>query len=403
MKVSSQSMPYPTLENQSFEVKSVVAAALENDLSLALWRLPYATEHHLMLGTAQPLSLDQDPLEDLPAGFLFAPYEKTADSLFIKAALSWNIQASEGPSSPPSFEDMGALEPFFESLKKGTGRKNYYTIPREKCPAERAEFEAMVEKAIAEIHQGHFQKVVPSRQKWIPLPGNFDALALFDALTAKYPRAFTSLVSIPQAGTWISATPELLLSMEGRHWFRTVSLAGTQAYRPEIPLTKVAWTQKEIEEQALVSRYIINCFKKIRLREFEEVGPKTVVAANLIHLKTEFLVDMEATNFPQLGSVMLRLLHPTSAVCGMPIEPAQAFLQEEEHHDRTFYSGFLGPVNYQDSTHLFVHLRCMQLQESEAILYAGAGVTADSDAAQEWMETEMKCNTLLQVIQQLFP
>ena len=47
----------------------------------------------------------------------------------------------------------------------------------------------------------------------------------------------------------------------------------------------------------MVSRYIINCFKKIRLREFEEIGPKTVAAGNLLHLRTDFQVDMAATNF----------------------------------------------------------------------------------------------------------
>ena len=148
----------------------------------------------------------------------------------------------------------------------------------------------------------------------------------------------------------------------------------------------------------MVSRYIINCFKKIRLREFEEHGPKTVVAGNLMHLKSDFAVDMKATNFPQLGSVMLRLLHPTSAVCGTPLETARKFLLEHEGYSREFYSGFLGPINMNEASHVFVNLRCMQLFADEAWLYAGAGVTADSIPEKEWEETEMKMNTLLDVI-----
>ena len=53
-------------------------------------------------------------------------------------------------------------------------------------------------------------------------------------------------------------------------------------------------------------------------------------AGNLLHLKTEFAADMTATNFPQLGSVMLKLLHPTSAVCGMPHDKALQFLRDNE-------------------------------------------------------------------------
>jgi isochorismate synthase len=175
-------------------------------------------------------------------------------------------------------------------------------------------------------------------------------------------------------------------------------VAGTQAYHPGTSLQEVAWRQKEIEEQALVSRYIINCFKKIRLREFEEVGPKTVVAGNLLHLKTTYTVDMEETQFPLLGSVMLDLLHPTSAVCGMPKTPAAAFLNQFEAFDRALFSGYLGPVNINNGTHLYVNLRCMQIQAAKALLYAGAGITEDSVPEREWMETQLKCDTLLEVM-----
>lgn len=58
-----------------------------------------------------------------------------------------------------------------------------------------------------------------------------------------------------------------------------MALAGTQPASGENPLKSAAWTQKEIEEQALVCRYIVDCFKKIRLREYEEHGPKTIMQA----------------------------------------------------------------------------------------------------------------------------
>src|SRR5690606_1705120 len=150
--------------------------------------------------------------------------------------------------------------------------------------------------------------------------------------------------------------------------------------------------------QALVERYVISCFKKIRLREYEEHGPRTVVAGNLVHLKSEFSVDMKATNFPQLGSVMLRLLHPTSAVCGMPLEPALRFLKESEGYDREFYAGYLGPTNINGNIDVFVNLRCMKIQGDHAVLFAGAGITADSEPSLELKETEMKFQTLLNVV-----
>jgi len=40
----------------------------------------------------------------------------------------------------------------------------------------------------------------------------------------------------------------------------------------------------------------------------------------------------------------------------------------------------------------------MQLFNKHALLYAGAGVTEDSNPEKEYLETEMKCNTLLNKI-----
>jgi isochorismate synthase len=196
----------------------------------------------------------------------------------------------------------------------------------------------------------------------------------------------------------MGASPETLISVDKNQVFQTMALAGTQKLSRDTTAGEAVWTQKEIEEQALVCRYIVNCFKKIRLREYDETGPRTVVAGNLMHLRTDFTVDMQATNFPQLGTVMLRLLHPTSAVCGMPKEQALDFILTHEKHRREFYSGYLGPVNVCSETSLFVNLRCMQYLDKTAVLFAGAGITGHSDPEKEWAETEMKCQTMLGIL-----
>jgi isochorismate synthase len=262
-------------------------------------------------------------------------------------------------------------------------------------------YQDLVSKGRQAIEQGIFQKVVLSKAKLVPLKQELNALAFFQAMCKQYPHAFVYLWYIPSVGYWAGASPEILISVDQHQIFRTVALAGTQKYEPSLKLSKVQWTQKEIEEQALVSRYIINCFKKVRLREFEEEGPKTVVAANLVHLKTFFSVDMQATNFPNLGAVMLALLHPTSAVCGMPQAQALDFILQNEGYERSFYSGFLGLVNIAQETHLFVNLRCLQILDTQLCLYAGAGITEDSEPEKEWQETEIKCQTMLQVLASL--
>ena len=117
-----------------------------------------------------------------------------------------------------------------------------------------------------------------------------------------------------------------------------------------------------------------------------------------MNLKNDYVVDMKEINFSQLGSVMLKLLHPTSAVCGMPLEPSLKFLSENEGYDREFYSGYLGPLNYQGESSIFVNLRCLQVLEHTVRFYAGAGVTIDSIPSKEMEETEMKMMNLLTLL-----
>ena len=113
-----------------------------------------------------------------------------------------------------------------------------------------------------------------------------------------------------------------------------------------------------------------------------------------MHLKSDFTVRYQEIHFPQITTVMLDLLHPTSAVCGMPKEPATQFIRKEEAHDRSFYAGYLGPVHIQEKTHLFVHLRTLRWKNNQITLFAGCGVTSDSIPIKEWEETTMKCRTL---------
>jgi isochorismate synthase len=110
---------------------------------------------------------------------------------------------------------------------------------------------------------------------------------------------------------------------------------------------------------------------------------------------------MNKVDFPELGSVMLELLHPTSAVCGMPKEITQKFIEKHEGFDRSYFSGYIGPVNVQYETNIYVNLRCTKLENNHAQLFAGAGIISNSNPEKEWKETEIKMDTILSVIKDL--
>lgn len=264
------------------------------------------------------------------------------------------------------------------------------SIAENKIPTTEEEYAKNVALGIENIRQEVIQKVVFSKIK-VHKNHITDLKHSFESLCDAYQETMVCMLYTPTQGLWLGASPEVLLESNAEH-IRTVSLAGTQQSMGK--LTKDAtWSQKEIEEQALVSRYIINCFKSIRLREYEERGPRTIQTGRLFHLKTEYLIDKSEIDITNVESKLLYLLHPTSAVCGMPKQEAVSLILGNESHGRNLYTGFWGPTT-KDGFKFFVNIRLVQIFKNQLVYFAGAGITEDSDPHSEWLETEAKCDNL---------
>jgi len=387
-------------------LRHLAAGALRTGRPLAIWREPGAAAPRLLIArsleaayTGLPPALD----EQAPAGFAFFPFRDSDHNpaLFLPADVQFDEAQPDVVRLAPAARELAPNITAWLALPTPP-ELDWHASPQP-APhvATEAEYMALVQLGVAAIEARTVGKVVSSRAARRPLPPGFDPLAAFRELCQQYERAFVSLVSVPGVGTWLGATPEVLAEVTADGTFCTMALAGTQPLLPGLRPQDAIWRQKEIEEQALVSRYIVNCFKQLRLREYQETGPRTTVAGELLHLRTDFEVDLK--NVPaasSLGTDMLRLLHPTSAVGGMPRTAALEFLARHEGYDRAYYSGFLGPVNVAAPgvSRLFVNLRCLQLRAQEAILYAGTGLTVDSDAKREWEETEYKMRTVAAVL-----
>lgn len=381
-----------------------LAEGLASGGSFAIWRKPNSNQLAFIQDFNQVPRRVSLQLEELPAGFVVHPFADQEDkkAFFIQGDLYEKLSLDK----PLNHEDLPQwMQTSFESLSIPELKKRIASLLT-KLPLqsyagqspEKEHFLRLVAKGIQAIEAGSLEKIVAARTKLIPIPAEFDLGKTLAKLLSRYPHSFVNFFHLPGIGTWIGASPEVLIETKG-DYFHTMSLAGTQPAQGDNPLKSAAWTQKEIEEQALVSRYIVDCFKTIRLREYEEHGPKTVLAGNLLHLRSDFRVNMLTTGFSNLGSVMLGLLHPTSAVCGMPRKEALTFLRKEEGWDRNFYAGFLGPVGIEDETSIYVNLRTASLHQTHALLYAGAGVTEDSVPEKEWEETELKCEIIGKFIQ----
>ena len=238
----------------------------------------------------------------------------------------------------------------------------------------------------AQLIAHQFDKIVLARSQDMEIGSNLSNEKIFRKACMQYPEMSVILVSTKVTGTWLMATPEVLLTGEGTTW-HTMALAGTM----KISVDKSnSWSDKNKHEQQIVTKYIHQCLMPFT-ENINETTPHTVHAGNLIHLRSDFTFTLRDSY--TLGT-LLGYLHPTPAVCGLPKQKAQQFIIEHEHTKRAYYSGFVGLLHPLGKTYLYVSLRCMQILPNCYRLYAGGGLLEDSVEQQEWEETVAKMETM---------
>ena len=259
--------------------------------------------------------------------------------------------------------------------------------------ADHGDYISTVEAVIAQIKQKKMEKVVLSRTISVPLPAKYSPGIFVQNLKERMDNAFVYFLHLPGTGTWMGATPEVLLTTQ-KGYCKTTSLAGT------FPLSdlsaEIPWSLKEEREQEIVTEFIEEQLHSFGIQNYKKTGPYTIYAGQVAHLKTDI-------KFPAIKDQWERgrfvdALHPTPAVCGVPREKAKVCIEYYEKHKREYYCGFLGEWNIQGEMNLHVNLRCMKISGQRAFLFVGGGITAASSPEKEWEETDHKAQTLLSLL-----
>ncbi|GGF75727.1 chorismate-binding protein [Wenyingzhuangia marina] len=298
------------------------------------------------------------------SGYVFAPFNSDEKAYLIQPDLYFTDEVK-------SFEFDSE---FIENKEQEVEKSTHINI---------------VKNAIKTIQDTEVSKIVVSRKEEVSV-SDFNLLEVYNKLMSKYPNAYVYVWYHPKVGLWMGATPETLLKVKDGH-FSTMALAGTQAFKGNL---NPVWGAKELEEQQMVADFIKqhleNVVESLELSEVE-----TVKAGSLLHLKTNITGKIHQQK--DIAS-LVKLLHPTPAVCGLPKELSKMFILENENYNRSFYSGYLGNINMNNETSFFVNLRCFQFINNTIVLYVGGGITAESIAEKEWEETVAKSQIIKAVL-----
>jgi len=279
---------------------------------------------------------------------------------------------------------------FLHQLQAETVGKEFPDIPLPPETTKREYFQK-INAYLQEIHSGKIEKAILSRVIYEDKPKDFNLFDCFLRLSASYPETLSYLLVTPQSGIWMGATPELLLEKR-QNLYAVMALAGTQPRRES---GKYFWREKETVEHLMVARHIQNVFKKNGFKLIKKSPLTTKETGKVAHLKTDFL-------FEDIIKIRLELilkdLHPTPAIGGLPVNNALACILEHEGYDRRYYSGIIGQTDFSSTADLYINLRCMQIGRDKIAIYTGGGITAGSDASEEWQETILKSKTVAEKI-----
>ncbi len=361
------------LSNEKYALATAIDQHINKHLGFAIYKLPYSSEIHLVVQNSGQLFTTHSLSDiDNKEGFVVSPYNLNHQLPIV--IISPQHTACGISNVISTINSLPTTE---------------HTLPAPTLPVHnmsKTEYEQTFRKFIQHINNADVDKLVLTRTQ--SMLKKISVGKIFVESCEQYPRMMIYAMFTPISGTWIGCSPETLVDGGNGKW-TTMALAGTKLYD-----NKHQWDDKNKEEQHVVEAYISHILNNLGAK-ISVSEPYTMQAAHLMHLRTDFMFTL-----PQnigIGTIAAHL-HPTPAVCGRPCEAAQNIIETDEATLRLYYSGLVGWISPKGNNHLYVNLRCLMTANDQLTIYAGGGIMKDSDAETEWNETEIKMDTLINLL-----
>ncbi|MDE3064829.1 MAG: isochorismate synthase [Acidobacteriota bacterium] len=260
------------------------------------------------------------------------------------------------------------------------------------------EYAHNVALAVEVLRTKEIDKVVLARAVLGTVPEPLDGAAIAQRLRHREPVCTIYSLPTPDGRRFVGASPELIVRRDGAV-VRSQPLAGTISLPPNAaPDDYETWllgSAKNLHEHAVVVDDIV----QLLAREYDDIvadpTPSIVALRTVAHLGSWVTgVHRDPDSAPDALAV-LRLLHPTAAVGGIPRDAAAELLARLEAHDRGHYAGPVGWVDAHGDGEWWLGLRGVLIDGRSFEAWAGAGIVSESDPIAEREETRDKMASVL--------
>jgi len=254
-----------------------------------------------------------------------------------------------------------------------------------------------VEAARDAVRNGQLTKAVIARDVIVDSNAPVDIHALLLRLRTSFSTSYRYSFD-----GFVGASPELLVSIHDDE-ISSHPLAGTAPKTGDpvkdeaLAKQLVASTKNQIEHRVVIDMVHDTLLPHCSYLDWEE-EPSVIQVANVQHLGTLLIGKLSEPRIHVLDAALA--LSPTPALGGFPREQALQLIAQHEGMDRDKYGGAIGWFDRNGNGVFAVAIRCAQFNEArtQARLFAGGGIVADSDPADELAETQAKLQAMLAAI-----
>ncbi|MCU0413084.1 MAG: isochorismate synthase, partial [Ignavibacteriaceae bacterium] len=257
------------------------------------------------------------------------------------------------------------------------------------------QWKEIADKALNELNEGSVKKLVLSRAYNFHLNSKIIWSSLLNELFKRFPDCYLFFIQ-KNNSIFFGSSPEMFLKVSD-NIAEVESVAGSaprgKKLESDYELEKSLRTSEKNHQEHLfvsdfISEILIHYSDKVRIIEEKQIRKLD----NIQHLITR--ICAESISKENLFG-LIDSLFPTPAVCGVPKEIAKNLIRKFEAHDRGLYSGLVGLMDFDGNCELAVSIRSALVKENKVTAFAGAGLVKNSGPYEEFLETNLKLDTIL--------
>lgn len=268
-------------------------------------------------------------------------------------------------------------------------------IPQQiKYRADEKTWENWVNQGLVAIKEGKLSKLVLANETTFHLEHAVNPYDFLAESEKQNQGCYHFLCSERPNHAFVGSTPERLFARDG-DVFLTEALAGTA------PITEnsaenqkladwLCHDEKNLNENQLVVQDISENLNG--LVESFDVGRLELKPLRKVqHLLRKIRANLTA---PYHDAQLLKAIHPTAAVAGLPKQQAKDAIGKIECFHREWYAAAFGIMG-KNRSEFCVAIRSAMIDEKTIQVFAGAGIVEGSNPSEEWKEIERKAAGLI--------